>query len=166
MSRFSFPRNFQTAEAKKQYYSLTYTTNFKKMRKLSVALMLVLFTFAANAQQNKLSVVWDLNNADTAVQGAVFRQINNARAVKPNLEVEVVFHGYAIKSLLKDNKSFEARVKAAKEKGVIIAVCNNSLKRLKINPTELMPEVTVVPSAVAELIVKQSEGWSYIKAGN
>jgi len=136
------------------------------MRKLSVALMLVLFTFAANAQQNKLSVVWDLNNADTAVQGAVFRQINNARAVKPNLEVEVVFHGYAIKSLLKDNKSFEARVKAAKEKGVIIAVCNNSLKRLKINPTELMPEVTVVPSAVAELIVKQSEGWSYIKAGN
>jgi intracellular sulfur oxidation DsrE/DsrF family protein len=29
-----------------------------------------------------------------------------------------------------------------------------------------MQEVTVVPSAVVELIVKQSEGWSYFKAGN
>jgi intracellular sulfur oxidation DsrE/DsrF family protein len=54
----------------------------------------------------------------------------------------------------------------AKEKGVIIAVCNNSLKRLKIDPSELMQEVTVVPSAVVELIVKQSEGWSYLKAGS
>ena len=111
-------------------------------------------------------MVWDLSNADTAVQGAVFRQINNARAQKPNLDIEVVFHGYAVKSLLKVDKSFEERIKMAKEKGVIIAVCNNSLKRLKIDPSELMQEVTVVPSAVVELIVKQSEGWSYLKAGS
>jgi intracellular sulfur oxidation DsrE/DsrF family protein len=111
-------------------------------------------------------VVWDLSNTDTAVQGSVFRQINNAKSLKPNLEIEVVFHGYAVKSLLKVEKSFEERVKIAKEKGVTIAVCNNTLKRLKIDPSELMQEVTVVPSAVVELIVKQSEGWSYIKAGS
>jgi intracellular sulfur oxidation DsrE/DsrF family protein len=111
-------------------------------------------------------VVWDLSNADTAVQGSVFRQINNARAQKPNLEIEVVFHGHAVKSLLKVDKSFEERIKIAKEKGVTIAVCNNSLKRLKIDPSELMQEVTVVPSAVVELIVKQAEGWSYLKAGS
>lgn len=135
------------------------------MHKLVLPLFLVLFATTIQAQQNKLSVVWDLSNADTAVQGSVFRQINNARAQKPNLEIEVVFHGPAVLSLLKADKSFEARVKFVKEKGVIIAACNNSLKRLKIDPSQLMPEVTVVPSAVVELIVKQSEGWSYLKAG-
>jgi intracellular sulfur oxidation DsrE/DsrF family protein len=136
------------------------------MSKLFLSLFLLLFSSSIFAQQNKLSVVWDLSNADTAVQGAVFRQINNARAQKPNLVIEVVFHGHDVKSLLKVDKSFEERVKMAKEKGVTIAVCNNSLKRLKIDPSELMQEVTVVPSAVVELIVKQSEGWSYLKAGN
>ena len=135
------------------------------MHKLVLPLFLLLFATTIQAQQNKLSVVWDLSNADTAVQGSVFRQINNARAQNPNLEIEVVFHGPAVLSLLKADKSFEARVKFVKEKGVIIAACNNSLKRLKIDPSQLMPEVTVVPSAVVELIVKQSEGWSYLKAG-
>ena len=136
------------------------------MTRLFLSVSFVIFSISLFAQQNKLSVVWDLSNADTAVQGSVFRQINNAKVQKPNLEIEVVFHGYAVKSLLKAEKSFEERIKIAKEKGVVIAVCNNSLKRLKIDPTELMQEVTVVPSAVVELIVKQSEGWSYLKAGS
>lgn len=135
------------------------------MHKLVLHLFLLFFVTTIQAQQNKLRVVWDLSNADTAVQGSVFRQINNARSEKPNLEIEVVFHGQAVLSLLKEDKSFEARVKSVKEKGVTVAACNNSLKRLKIDPSQLMPEVTVVPSAVVELIVKQSEGWSYLKAG-
>jgi intracellular sulfur oxidation DsrE/DsrF family protein len=136
------------------------------MRKLFLPLFFIVFSSTVFAQQNKLSVVWDLSSSDTAIHGAVFRQINNARALKPELQIEVVFHGQAVLSLLKEDKSFEARVKAAKEKGVTIAVCNNSLRRLKIDPSQLMPETTVVPSAVVELIVKQSEGWSYLKAGS
>ena len=135
------------------------------MHKLVLPLFLVLFVTTIQAQQNKLSVVWDLSNADTAVQAGVFRQINNALIQKPDLQIEVVFHGQAVLSLLKEDKSFEGRVKSVKEKGVTVAACNNSLKRLKIDPSQLMPQVTVVPSAVVELIVKQSEGWSYLKAG-
>ena len=135
------------------------------MRKLGLPLFLILFVTTIQAQQNKLSVVWDLSSADTAVQAGVFRQINNALIQKPDLQIEVVFHGQAVLSLLKEDKSFEGRVKSVKEKGVTVAACNNSLKRLKIDPSQLMPEVTVVPSAVVELIVKQSEGWSYLKAG-
>ena len=114
----------------------------------------------------KLSVVWDLSSADTTVQAAVFRQINNARAQVPDLQVEVVFHGQAILAVLNDSLQFASRVKLAKEKGVTLAVCNNSLKRLKIDPSKLMPETTVVPSAVVELIKKQADGWSYLKASH
>jgi intracellular sulfur oxidation DsrE/DsrF family protein len=136
------------------------------MKKGTIALLFCMITLAASAQEKKLSVVWDLSSADTTVQAAVFRQINNARAQVPDLQVEVVFHGQAILAVLNDSLQFASRVKLAKEKGVTLAVCNNSLKRLKIDPSKLMPETTVVPSAVVELIKKQADGWSYLKASH
>jgi intracellular sulfur oxidation DsrE/DsrF family protein len=84
----------------------------------------------------------------------------------PDLQIEVVFHGQAVFAVMNDSLQFASRVKIAKEKGVTLAVCNNSLKRLKIDPSKLMAETTVVPSAVVELIKKQAEGWSYLKASH
>jgi intracellular sulfur oxidation DsrE/DsrF family protein len=40
------------------------------------------------------------------------------------------------------------------------------LKRLKIDASKLVGEAIIVPSAVVELIRKQSEGWSYLKSGH
>jgi intracellular sulfur oxidation DsrE/DsrF family protein len=136
------------------------------MKKSTIALLFCMVTLAASAQEKKLSVVWDLSSADTTVQAAVFRQINNAKAQVPDLQVEVVFHGQAVFAVMNDSLQFASRVKLAKEKGVTLAVCNNSLKRLKIDPSKLMPETTVVPSAVVELIKKQADGWSYLKASH
>lgn len=136
------------------------------MKKGIVTLLLGMIALVGFAQEKKLSVVWDLSSADTTVQAAVFRQVNNARAQVPDLQVEVVFHGQAVFAVMNDSLQFASRVKLAKEKGVTIAVCNNSLKRLKIDPSKLMAETTVVPSAVVELIKKQAEGWSYLKASH
>jgi hypothetical protein len=136
------------------------------MKKGTIALLFCMITLAVSAQEKKLSVVWDLSSADTTVQAAVFRQVNNARALVPDLQVEVVFHGQAVFAVMNDSVQFASRVKLAKEKGVTLAVCNNSLKRLKIDPSKLMAETTVVPSAVVELIKKQAEGWSYLKASH
>jgi intracellular sulfur oxidation DsrE/DsrF family protein len=136
------------------------------MKKGIVTLLMGIMALAGFAQEKKLSVVWDLSSADTTVQAAVFRQVNNARALVPDLQVEVVFHGQAVFAVMNDSLQFASRVKLAKEKGVTLAVCNNSLKRLKIDPSKLMAETTVVPSAVVELIKKQAEGWSYIKASH
>jgi intracellular sulfur oxidation DsrE/DsrF family protein len=40
------------------------------------------------------------------------------------------------------------------------------MKRLKIDAKELASEVVIVPSAMAQLIKKQAQGWSYIKASH
>jgi intracellular sulfur oxidation DsrE/DsrF family protein len=136
------------------------------MKKGTIALLFCMITLAASAQEKKLSVVWDLSSADTTVQAAVFRQVNNARLQVPDLQIEVVFHGQAVFAVMNDSLQFASRVKMAKEKGVMLAVCNNSLKRLKIDPSKLMAETTVVPSAVVELIKKQADGWSYLKASH
>ena len=119
-----------------------------------------------SAQEKKLKVIWDVVDSDTATTAGVFRQVNNALALVPDMEIEVVFHGPAVYGLMKDSTIFTSRIKAAKEKGVVLAACNNSLKRLKIDASKLVGEAIIVPSAVVELIRKQSEGWSYLKSGN
>jgi intracellular sulfur oxidation DsrE/DsrF family protein len=119
-----------------------------------------------SAQEKKLKVVWDVSDSDTATTAAVFRQVNNALALVPDMEIEVVFHGSAIYGLMKDSTIFTSRIKTAKEKGVVLAACNNSLRRLKIDTSKLVGEAIIVPSAVVELIRKQSEGWSYLKSGH
>ncbi|MEY2595157.1 MAG: hypothetical protein RL634_516 [Bacteroidota bacterium] len=135
------------------------------MKYLSIIAMLFFFT-PSFSQEKKLSVVWDLSSTDTSEQAAVFRQINNALAQVPDMQIEVVFHGQAIFAMMKDSTQFDSRIKAAKEKGVTLAVCNNSLRRYKIDPSQIKGEGIVVPSAVVEMIRKQSEGWSYLKAAH
>ena len=135
------------------------------MKYFSIIALLFL-SLHSYSQQKKLSVVWDLSSTDTSEQAAVFRQINNALAQVPDMQIEVVFHGQAIFAMMKDSTQFESRIKLAKEKGVTLAVCNNSLRRYKIDPSQIKTEGIVVPSAVVELIRKQSEGWSYLKAAH
>lgn len=136
------------------------------MKKMTCFALFLLFLFSATAQDKKHKVIWDLSSEDTTVQAAVFRQVNNARAILPDLQIEVVFHGKAVYAVMADAAQFQSRIRSAKEKGVHLTVCNNSLKRLNIDPAKLMKEAVVVPSAVVEFIVKQSEGWSYIKAAH
>ena len=136
------------------------------MKYLHIVFLLLMISFSSNAQSNKHRVVWDLSSADTTIQAAVFRQINNARVELPDLDIEVVFHGQAVYVMMKDSTQFADRIKIAKDKGVTLAVCNNSLRRLKIDPSQVSPSAIVVPSAVAELIKKQTDGWSYLKASH
>lgn len=136
------------------------------MKYIFILFCFVLNSFASDAQVLKHRVVWDLSSADTTVQGSVFRQINNARTEIPDLDIEVVFHGQAVFAVMKDSTQFASRIKIAKEKGVTLAVCNNSLRRLKIDPSQVSSLATIVPSAVAELIKKQTDGWSYLKASH
>lgn len=134
------------------------------MKKQLLLIFLLVIGLIGFAQEKKHRVVWDLSSTDTTSQAAVFRQINNARNEIPDLEIEVVFHGQAVLAMMKDSTQFTERIKIAKAKGVTLAVCNNSLRRLKIDPSQIKLEGTIVPSAVAELIKKQTDGWSYLKA--
>ncbi len=116
-------------------------------------------------QQKTHKIIYDINAADTTVQSMFFRQCNNILTADPNAKIEVVYHGNAIKGLVKDSSYFAEKIKSAQQKGVVFAACNNSLKRVKIDPSLVLPGVIVVPVAALELAEKQQEGWSYIKAG-
>jgi uncharacterized protein len=49
--------------------------------------------------------------------------------------------------------------------GVHLVACANSMRVAHLTVTDLVPNTTVVPSGIVEIVRKQEEGWSYIKGG-
>lgn len=117
-------------------------------------------------QQKPQKIIYDISSADTAAQATIFRQFNNILNAAPDTQIEVVYHGKAIKGVVRDSTFFSEQVKLALQRGVIFSACNNSLKRVKVDPSRVLPGVQVVPVAILELSGKQQDGWSYIKAGD
>ena len=105
--------------------------------------------------------------SDTADHTAVIRQVNNILKNSPQTKVEVVFHGKAVYALVKDKTTVQDKIDdLVNNKHVVIAACNNSLKRLNLTKDDLISSAIVVPVAMLELMDKQEKGWSYIKAGH
>ena len=44
--------------------------------------------------------------------------------------------------------------------------CQFSMKERKVSKEELIANAIVVPGGIIEIVQKQEQGWSYIKAGN
>ena len=52
-----------------------------------------------------------------------------------------------------------------KAKGVTFAACENTLRERKIEKTAILSEAIFVPAGILEVIMKQEDGYSYLKAG-
>ena len=126
-------------------------------------LFLLFFSVTAHAQHK---IIWEMPSGDTAQQRVIFNQMNNVLAEAPDAKIEVVFHSAAVYALLKDTGYFKPQIAALYKKGVVFALCNNSLKKRNIAHDRVIPEAFIVPVAILELVKKQEEGWAYIKAGN
>jgi uncharacterized protein len=125
-------------------------------------LFLLFFWGTAQAQHK---IIWEMPAGDTAQQRVLFNQLNNVLAEAPDAKIEVVFHGFAVYALLKDTGYFKPQIDAMYKKGIVFAVCNNSLKKRNIDKALVIPEAIIVPVAILEIVQKQEAGWAYIKAG-
>ena len=57
------------------------------------------------------------------------------------------------------------RLMAIAESGVVLAACENAMRRNDLNKEDLFPFATTVPPGVAEVVLKDEAGWSCIKGG-
>ena len=111
-----------------------------------------------------LKVVIQLNANDPAIQKSLIGQVNNILKALGNIPIEVMAHGAGV-DLLLQGSSMKNNVELLNEKGVVFLICQNTLNDRKVEITEFLPFCKVVPSGVAHIIVRQSEGWSYLKVG-
>jgi len=109
-------------------------------------------------------VVLQLSGNDIMVQKATISQLNNMLNAFDSIEVEVVMNGPGIDLLLTDTL-YHNTLERLHEKGIHFLVCKNTLNHRNLGSTSILPFAISVPSAIAHLIIRQHEGWSYIKAG-
>ncbi|MBL7815036.1 MAG: DsrE family protein [Saprospiraceae bacterium] len=110
-------------------------------------------------------VVFQLTNNDTLAHKALVRQINNLLTAAPNAQIEVVCHNNGIEFLTAAKTKQAKGITELKAKGVVFAACENTLRERKIEKTEIVSEAIFVPAGVLEVVMKQEDGYSYLKAG-
>jgi intracellular sulfur oxidation DsrE/DsrF family protein len=135
-----------------------------------IALGLLLNISAVVVGQDKQAkmhqVVMQLNAADTAVWSGMLGNIRNFQKVWPgNVSIEVVVHGKALNFLVTDKSHLVSEIEAMTKLGVVFNACENTMNKYGIRKDMLIPAVGSVQSGVAELVMKQEEGWSYLKTG-
>lgn len=107
------------------------------------------------------------NGIDEAQRG--MGNIRNHLNADPTAKIVVVGNGNGIEFMLdgakdRNGNPFDATIQDLKSKGVDFRLCNNTLVSRKIDKSRVIPDVTIVPSGVAEAAKLQArEGYVYIR---
>jgi len=97
------------------------------------------------------------------------RNVRNHLDVNPKARIVVVAHARGVDFLMKgakdrDGNPYETAVEQLKLRGVRFDVCEITLRSRKLSKDQFVPEVTYVPSGVAEITrLQQREGYAYLK---
>jgi len=115
-------------------------------------------------KDKEYKVVFQLSSNDEQVCKSLLKQIGNVTKELSEIKMEIVTHGPGIELLLL-NTRFINLLEEKANRGVRFLVCRNTLIEKAITASEIISVAEIIPSGIAHLIVRQSEGWSYIKAG-
>ena len=133
--------------------------------KLSIFTILFVKILPVQAQEKEHKVVFHLASNDTLVHKALVKQISNVLDYWKTAKIEVVVHNNGISFMKKEEAKTAKEINILKEKGVVFAVCENTMKQRKLEKFQILSSATFVPVGIAEIVLKQEDGWSYIKAG-
>lgn len=135
-------------------------------KQFSLLLVTAIFYFSASAQNNPQKIVFDFVKADTADFRLMVLQIKNVLKEDPNTAMEVVCYGPGLMMLVSDKTNVSKEMEELqKSPNISFVACANTMRRLKVEKSQLVSFAKIIPVAMLELSMRQKEGWSYIKAG-
>lgn len=137
---------------------------------LSAGVIAIFAACASRSPTNPVKshrVVIEVSEDDPKVWEAVLNNVENLRnALGPDATtIELVAHGGGLGMLLGSNQTQAERMERLAGDGVVLAACENTMRRKKIGRADLLPFATTVDSGVAQIVRKQEQGWSYVKSG-
>jgi len=137
-----------------------------KMRLIAIFFLLIISAIGMTAEQLKYRLL--LQVSEDSVD-KLNMALNNARSAlksfgPENVDIEIVVYGAGIQTL----KYYAPipiadKVREVTTEGVRIVVSENSLRRAKLRPSDMLEQVRYVPSGIVELVEKQTLGWSYVR---
>lgn len=134
---------------------------------LALALASWLVLSRGPAPNGELRVVFHVTSSDGA--GAALRSLGNHLRAVPEAKVVVVAHNNGVDFLLagardEAGQPFDAAIREYRHRGVEFRICHNTLERRGIADSEVIPEVVVVPSGIAEIgRLQRREGYVYMR---
>ncbi|MCX6331030.1 MAG: DsrE family protein [Bacteroidetes bacterium] len=140
-----------------------------RLRQIIPIFTILFLSHFCQAQQAAVQhkIVIQLTTADTSAWSSTIGGIKNIQKVfKTDLQIEVVVHGKALDFLVKDKTFFANEIAGLTKEGIVFSACENSMRRHNIKKADLLTDAFTVPSGVVEVILKQEQGWSYLKASN
>lgn len=135
------------------------------MKNKILIICLLLLCHRAVAQTVPYHVVFDVTTKDTVVHQMVVRWVKGILASTPDAKIEVVFYGKSL-DMVTTGKSVVAAevIQLATNKNVAFRVCETAMKRNEVDKSQLLAGVGTVPDGIYEIILRQHDGWGYIKA--
>ena len=93
--------------------------------------------------------------------------LNNARNLQTdlgasNIQIEIVAYGPGI-GMLKLDSPVANRIGEAKDAGVSVLACENTMKAQKLARADMLDTVGYVGAGVVEIMQRQQEGWAYLR---
>ena len=93
--------------------------------------------------------------------------LNNARNLQTdlgpgNVDIEVVAYGPGI-GMLKLDSAVGNRIGEAKDAGVRIMACENTMKAQALARADMLNGIGYVGAGVVEIMQRQQEGWTYLR---
>lgn len=116
------------------------------------------------AQAKPVKIVFDVTSSNVEVHQSTIRHVEMMSEEYPESEFEVVLYSGSIDMVLTGKSAVGEEVKklAAKD-NVSFVICEFTMKRKNVPLSQLIPGVGTVPDGIMELVLKQMEGWGYIK---
>jgi intracellular sulfur oxidation DsrE/DsrF family protein len=139
----------------------------KRRSFLLLAAFLVLGMSSFSFAQTKTHrVLFALLSGDASDWQVTVGNINNLiKGLAPDeVEIEVVAYSQGL-GLVKNGSSMAKEVADLQEKHVKFVACQNAMRMQHVEAKDLLPGVGMVPAGIVEVVTKQEQGWTYIKAG-
>ena len=121
-------------------------------------------TVAVEAPAAKEKVVIQVSDGDSGKWNLALSNAKNAQQDygPGKIEIEIVTYGPGI-GMLKSDSAVAKRIEEAKQSGITLVACQNTMKAMKLTESDMLPNTSYVPSGVVELIKKQREGYAYLR---
>lgn len=137
------------------------------IRPLVLMCLLLAGLVPSQAQDKSYRIVFDLTSRDTLDQKAVMRWVGEITTSDPEAQLEIVMYGKGFELVMPEKSAFLPEVtKAMKNPHVSFKVCQVALKNNSVDRSRVLADVHTVPDGIYEILMKQREGWGYIKVGH